>query len=180
MERILEISRLVPVVLLLTLSTVSEAAEMCAQSQLQALPSNHPECLFYTGTEHFRKKNYVAARLQWQALLDSKDLPLEHEHFRTSAYNNLGFLHYMGLGTPPDHALAIKKWTHAMNLGHEEAAYHLCHSYGDASEPEYNPKRALSYCRESLRRYGQLKSHDKSSSKVIDQLRKYIAKLEAK
>jgi tetratricopeptide (TPR) repeat protein len=165
---------------LFALGASSGAAELCKQHKLQTLPAMHPECPFYTGTAKYREKDYAAARTQWQALIDLKSVPREDEHPRIDAYNNLGFLYYTGRGVPRNHTRAIEYWGYAVIAGHEEAAYHLCHTYGKVDEPEYDPQRALGYCREAVRRYGQLKEQDQGTAEVIAQLKTYIERLEAR
>lgn len=64
-------------------------------------------------------------------------------------------------------------WLPAEKAGHEEAAYHLCHAY-----EEENPKLALGYCREALRRYGKVEGTE--NGEVVAQLRLYINRLEAR
>jgi TPR repeat protein len=178
-EEALKFVRLLTVSVIVAFSSPPNAAENCAQVALQSLPENHPACLFYTGTEGFRKHDYTYAKARWDALLKLPEIPLELEYLRTNAYNNLGFLYYMGWGTSVDHRHAIENWSYATKLGHEEAAYHLCHTYGDAKEPEYDPKVALGYCRESLRRYSLLNEKNEATSEVVAQLKGYIIRLES-
>ena len=110
-----------------------------------------------------------------------ESVPLEYEHLRTSAYNNLGYLYFMGQGVKKDRSVAIEYWIHASTLGHEESTYHLCHAYGDAKESGYDPKKALGYCREALRRYSLVKTEDDTSNEVIiKQLDSYVTRLGGK
>ncbi|WP_157604157.1 hypothetical protein [Rhizobacter sp. Root1221] len=113
---------------------------------------------------------------EWLAVVGTKDLPKELEYLRLSAQNNVGYLYYMGLGVQKNSELAIQQyWLPAEEAGHEEAAYHLCHAYADA-----NPKLALGYCREALRRYRKLSEADENGGEVVAQLRRYISRLEAR
>jgi TPR repeat protein len=149
-------------------------------TDLQALPRNHPKCLFYSGTESFRARSYASASASWQALVRLEEVPVDLEHYRTDAYNNLGYLYFMGWGVRKNRDRAIDYWKYATKLGHEESAYHLCHVYGESEEPTYNPSVALGYCRESLRQYMQSVGKRKEAEEVIAQLNRYIAGLEAK
>ena len=169
---------------LLVAAVVSAAphasAQMCKAPELEDRTIGHPECLFYTGTAAFREKKYDEARSSWQQLAERQDLPIDLEHLRTSALNNLGYLNYLGLGSAPDRLLAFRLWNLAVQRGHEEAAYHLCLAQGDQNEPEFDPPVALPYCREARRRYGELKNSENEHDEVVRQLNSYISRLEAK
>ena len=159
--------------LALTVPTVNAAA--CREPKLESRSSEHPECLFYEGTRHFRLKEYPAALRAWQAIADMKNIPKEFEYLRVDAQNNLGYLYYMGWGVERDPERAIQQfWLPAERAGHEEAAYHLCHAYAEAE-----PLLALGYCREALRRYGKAGTAEDNAT-VIAQLRRYIARLEGR
>lgn len=168
--------RFVVAIALIALAVASSAnAAPCREPKLEAVSSDHPECRFYKGTRHFREKEYSSALQEWLAVVDTKDMPKEFEYLRLSAQNNLGYLHYMGLGVKQNSELAIQQyWLPAEKAGHEEAAYHLCHAYADE-----NRKLALGYCREALRRYGKLSEADEDNSEVVAQIRRYISRLEA-
>lgn len=169
--------RLANFIFLVALAVASSAnATPCQEPKLESVASDHPECRFYKGTRYFREKNYSVAMQEWLAVVDTKDMPKELEHLRLSAQNNLGYLHYVGLGIQKNSEVAIQKyWLPAEKAGHEEAAYHLCHAYADE-----NRKAALGYCREALRRYRKLSDDDEENSEVISQLRRYISSLEAR
>ena len=168
--------RFVVAIALIALAVASSAnAAPCQEPKLEAVFSDHPECRFYKGTRHFREKEYSSALQEWLAVVDAKDMPKEFEYLQLSAQNNLGYLHYMGLGVKQNSELAIQQyWLPAEKAGHEEAAYHLCHAYADE-----NRKLALGYCREALRRYGKLSEADEDNSEVVAQIRRYISRLEA-
>jgi hypothetical protein len=65
-----------------------------------------------------------------------------------------------------------------MRSGNEESAYHLCHAFAEKKEPTYNPRVALGYCREGLRRYGLLKERDDQPDEIVHQLQAYVRALE--
>lgn len=157
------------------ISSIASAAA-CEEPKLESVPSTHPECYFYKGTRHFRAKEYSAALEAWLAVVNQKNLPKELEYLRVDAQNNLGFLYYMGWGVKQNSALAIERfWQPAEKAGHDEAAYHLCHSYVDEGS-----KLALGYCREALRRYTKGGRTDSDDSEVVAQIRKYLSRLEAR
>ncbi len=136
-------------------SSVARAAEMCEEKNLESVPAKSVECYFYSGTRNFRAKNYQAAAVNWTALINLKSVPVELEYLRLDAYNNLGFLYFIGDGVKKNQKLALKYWNNATKAGHEESAYHLCHAYGENKTAIYNPKLALGFCKEALRRYNQ-------------------------
>ncbi|MYN25625.1 sel1 repeat family protein [Duganella levis] len=155
-------------------SASAAAAAPCQEPKLESVPSTHTECYFYKGTSHFRAEEYSAALKEWLVIVDKADIPIELEHFRASAQNNIGFLYYMGWGVKQSSEIAIAYWLPAAKAGHDEATYHLCHAYADAGS-----KLALGYCREALRRYNRTGSTDSEDSEVVAQIREYISRLEA-
>lgn len=155
----------------LTASTATAAP--CQEPKLESVPSTHTECYFYKGTRHFRAEEYSAALKEWLVIVDKTDIPIELEHFRANAQNNIGFLYYMGWGVEQNSKTAIEYWLPAAKAGHHEAAYHLCHAYADAGN-----QLALGYCREALRRYNNGGSSDSEDSEVVAQIREYISHLE--
>ncbi len=152
-------------------STASAAP--CQEPKLESVPSTDAECYFYKGTRHFRAQEYSAALKEWLALVDKTDIPVESEHFRANAQNNIGFLYYMGWGVKQSPEIAIERyWLPAAKAGHAEAAYHLCHAYADEGN-----QIALGYCREALRRY---EKSERTDSEAVAQIREYISHLEAR
>ena len=172
------VPKLLIAALLFVFSAASGAADMCKLDKLKSVPANDPACYFYSGTASFRGGNYSDAAASWTKLVSLKSVPVDLEHFRTSAYNNLGYLYFFGRGVKKDKALAIQYWNYATRAGNEESAYHLCHAYGEKNEPTYNPKIALTYCKEALRRYNQLPKGGEGGSDVVRQINAYIARLE--
>lgn len=161
-------------------ATTAGAAEMCKLEKLQSVTANDPVCYFYSGTASFRDGKYSDAAASWTKLANLKSVPVELEHLKTSAYNNLGFLYFTGKGLTTDKKLAIKYWNYATEAGNEEAGYHLCHAYADKREPTYNPKTALGYCKEALRRYSQLQNSNEDNSEIVRQINSYLSRLENK
>ena len=153
------------------------AEERCQLKELESVSASHPECLFYSGTAAFREENYSEAAHFWKTLISTQSIPIEYEHLKISAYNNLGYLYFFGHGVTPNKKAAIEYWMHATKAGNEEAPYHLCHAYAEEKEPSYNPGRALGFCKEALRRYELLEEHSEGTEEIVRQLKRYIRKL---
>ena len=90
----------------------------------------------FVGTQNFREEDYATAFRSWERLRTLGEVPAEFRHHQWSAYNNLGYLHYMGLGVEPHAGRAIAHWQVAYAEGHEESAYHLCHAHADPALPQ--------------------------------------------
>ena len=155
----------------LLIAVQAHGADLCTLPKLTEVAADHPQCLFYSGTEKYRAGDYAGAKSFWQKLVSVKDISPEFAELKTSAYNNLGFLHYMGWGAAMDRPLAIDYWKHAAIMGHEEATYHLCHVYGQRDNPEFDLDYGLEYCKEALKRYAKHKDLDESREEVIDQIK---------
>lgn len=164
--------------LLAFLSVGAYGAGKCQVENMQDVPADDPECFFYSGTAAYREEDFETAAVNWKKLIGIKSVPVESEHLKVSAYNNLGYLYYFGNGVKTNKKAALEYWAYAMKAGNEEAAYHLCHAYGGEKEPTYNPGLAIGYCKEGLRRYLLLKERDEQLEDIVNQLRKYIRILE--
>lgn len=161
-------------------SAIVEAAGdgSCQLEEMRGTPVNDPECYFYSGTAAFRAEDYEKAASFWKSLIGLKSVPVEAQHLKVSAYNNLGFLYFFGHGVETNKKAAIEYWSYAMKSGNEESAYHLCHAFAEKKEPTYNPKVALGYCTEGLRRYGLLKERDGQLDEIVRELLAYVHTLE--
>jgi TPR repeat protein len=137
--------------------------------------NEHPECLFYLGTKNFREKNYAAAFGSWERLRTLGETAPDFQHYKMDVHNNLGYLHYMGLGTEANTTLAIEYWKLAYEAGHAESTYHLCHAYGDPELPEYRPKLAFGYCETAIHRYDR--KPETGDAEIRQQLHKYVSRL---
>ena len=164
--------------LLVFLTANAFGAATCPLEELKGTSADTPECYFYSGTTAYRAKDFETAATYWKKVIGINSVPVELEHLKVDAYNNLGFLYFFGNGVQPNKMAAIEYWTYAMKSGNDEAAYHLCHAYADKKEPMYNPKKALGYCKEGLRRYSLLKNRNDQIEEVVVQLQKYVRKLE--
>ena len=160
--------------IVLGFASCNALAADCSLPALKDKSNEHPECLFYVGTKNFREKNFAAAFGSWERLRTLEEVPPEFDGYKVDAYNNLGYLHYMGLGTKANPKLALEYWKLAYKAGHAESSYHLCHAYGDADQSEYSPKAALGYCEEAIRRYGKASDVE---PEILQQLRQYVSRL---
>ncbi len=164
--------------LLAFLSVSSYGADKCQLQKLEDLSADDPECYFYSGTTAFRAKDFEKAASYWKSLISLKSVPVEAEHLKVDAYNNLGYLYFYGNGVKINKKAALEYWAYALKAGNEEAAYHLCHAHAERKEPTYNPSVALGYCKEALRRYALLKERDEQIEDIVSQLRSYVQGLE--
>lgn len=164
---------------LLLIAQGAAHAGTCQEPGLNEVANEHVACRFFTGTRLFREGDHLGARLNWEYVLASDDRGDDVEKLRTDARNNLGYLLYMGLGTKPNRAKALQLWEAAARDGQDESSYHLCHAYGDAKQPEYQPQVALRYCREALARYDKLPiaERDRATEAIVRDIQKYIAGL---
>lgn len=158
----------------------SSAQDGCIPPPSPSTTRAYVECLFFSGTQHFRGKEYPRALALWQQLAELPEMSAELEAYRLDAYNNVGFLLYMGWGTAPQRQKSLQLWQSAYKAGHAEATYHLCHFYGEPAEPEYEPALALRYCREALLRYKKLGDRPGQSEAVVKQLELYVSRLESR
>jgi hypothetical protein len=165
-------------ILLAFLTTNALGATTCPLEELKDISADTPECYFYIGTAAYRAKDFEKAATYWKELIGLNLVPIEVEHLKVEAYNNLGYLYFFGKGVPINKMAAIEYWTYAMKSGNEESAYHLCHAYADKKEPMYNPKVALGYCKEGIRRYALLKEWDIQIKEIVGELQKYVRNLE--
>ena len=159
---------------------VHAAGDSCPEPGIgDDLPADHPACLYYTGTWHYRNERMEQAATSWSGLVGRDDLGGEYDELRTNALNNLGYLRFYGLGLEEDKTAAIGLWREAVSLGHDESEFHLCHAYGDANEPTYNAVRARRHCRRADAIYSALPEPDEDDRAVLEIIREYRAIVEA-
>jgi TPR repeat protein len=80
------------------------------------------ETEYNLGVQAYRVKDYSSARQHWTRAVE------EHE---ITAYNNLGFLLYYGLGGEPDATRAVSLWMTAAKSGETESQWHLGQAFED-------------------------------------------------
>ena len=90
------------------------------------------------GVDAYRVKDYAAARLHWSKAVDEQEL---------SAFNNLGYLLYYGLGGEPDTTRAVVLWLKAARDGHSEAQWHLGRAFEDGEGTKQSTIEAYAWYR---------------------------------
>ena len=144
----------------------------------EGMSANHPVCLFYTGTQHFRNERYEMAAMSWDTLRQLPEIESEHLSLRISALNNLGYLYFSGFGVDADEALAVSYWRDAVSLGHDESEYHLCYALGNPDAPTFEPVTAKMHCDKAEAIYSFIKEPGESDKVILEIIRKYQALLD--
>ncbi len=135
--------------------------------------SSDIEKYFYTGTCHYRNKDHHLSVKSWEKLAQLKVNSEKDEELKVDVLNNLGYMKFFGYGTETDKETAISYWREAIQLGHYEAEYHLCHAYGDDDQPTYNIAKARKHCEKARLIY---KGKDDSDPEILESIEKYIKK----
>ena len=125
-----------------------------------------PDDAYNRGVQAFRVKDYATARVQWAKAVDAN---------MTHAFNNLGFLYYMGWGGKEDVPRAIALWTTAAKRGHDESQYHLGQAYEEGTGVPRSLVQAYAWYRASL--VNSPAEEVKSSSKELDKRRQALVRL---
>lgn len=137
--------------------------------------SSEVEKYFYTGTCHYRNKDYGLSVKNWEMILPLSPESDEDEELKISVLNNLGYMKYFGYGTAKDQKSAMKYWKEAILLGHYEAEYHLCHAYGDSDQPTYNVAKARTHCEKARLIY---KGMDEPDQEILEDIEYYLSKIQ--
>jgi TPR repeat protein len=154
------------------------AKESCSPQKLGlSRESVLAERLFYTGTCHYRNKNYSKAVNQWNRLLAIKKIDPQFVSLKVDVLNNLGYMLFFGHGTAEDKHRAMAYWKTAASLGHTESEYHLCHAYADKEVSTYQPKQALKQCKKAKSKYQKLKKRDAEENMILSQINHYLKDL---
>jgi TPR repeat protein len=143
------------------------------EGKYEEYSTNHPLCLYYTGTESYRNNHYLEASKKWESLLSISPIQKEYNELFISAHNNLGYLYFHGLGVERNTSKSLEHWHKAVSLGHEESEYHLCYVYGDPNSPAFSPHDALPHCKKADAIYSGKKDKDKDDDEIIKIIRKY-------
>ncbi|WP_299776130.1 sel1 repeat family protein [uncultured Pseudoteredinibacter sp.] len=161
---------------LLSISAVSFAKEKCDPSSIGVTDSSSEiERYFYTGTCHYRNKDYSLSVKNWEGLALLEAESASDEELKVDVLNNLGYMKFFGFGTEKDQKTAISYWREAVLLGHYEAEYHLCHAYADKKQPTYNLAKARKHCEKAKLIY---KGKDDSNSEILSIINSYLEKIE--
>jgi TPR repeat protein len=170
-----DIMKLILITIMLTLSFFAHSDEACDLETI-GLDENSDiaEQLFFTGTCHYRNKEYDLSVKSWEKLSAFKKINPEYEEHQIDVLNNLGYMKFYGYGTTKDQPQAIVYWKKAILLGHYEAEYHLCHAYADKDESTYHIVKARKHCEKALLIY---KGMDEQDKEIIDTIKKYISQI---
>ena len=154
--------------------------ERCfVEGEYQEYPVEHPLCLFYTGTEHYRNGDYRNAGNKWEELLSLNPIPEEYRDLLIDANNNLGYLYFHGYGVNSDVEKGIAHWLEAVAAGHDESEYHLCYAYGDPEFVSYAPEKALRHCERAEEIYTGKPDHEEGDEEVLMIIKRYKTDLQA-
>jgi len=163
------------IVLLLPLCA---AAESCSLEEVNLTPdSARVERLFYTGTCHFRKKEYRQSVELWKELVEMTAVGPTEVELQTGALNNLGYMLFFGFGVDEDKAAAVSYWRKAIGLGQIESEFHLCHAFADPDMSTYDPTSAVAHCEKAKLIYQGIKKKTKDDKVILRQIKKYLAQL---
>ncbi len=136
--------------------------------------SSHIKKYFYTGTCHYRNKDYDLSVKNWEKIPSLKPSSNEDEELKIDVLNNLGYMKFFGYGTSRDQKIAMSYWQEAILLGHYEAEYHLCHAYADRDQSTFNIAKARKHCEKAKLIY---KSKEDSDPKILSDIELYIEKI---
>lgn len=152
-------------------SLVVIAKEDCSLKGIALDDDAHvSERLFYTGTCHYRNKDYSLSATAWRELAQLKNVPPEYEGYQIDVLNNLGYLLFFGYGLEKNQREAMNYWRQAISLGHTESEYHLCHAYADNEESTYDVFKAKKHCAKALLIYQGMEDPDQE---ILNQLEAY-------
>jgi len=167
--------KLILITIMMTLSFFARSNEAC---DLEAIGLNKnsdiERQLFFTGTCHYRNKEFDLAVKSWEELSSLKNINQEYNEYQIDVLNNLGYMKFFGYGTTKDQPQAIVYWKEAILLGHYEAEFHLCHAYADKNELTYHLAKARKHCEKALLIY---KGMDEQDKETIDIIKKYRSQI---
>jgi len=170
--------KLLFLLVLIPLSAIDK--EDCSPDSLDITETTHVvENLFYTGTCHYRNKNYNLSAQSWKKIASMDNVEPEFEELQISSLNNLGYLMFFGFGLEKDQESAIEYWTKAVSLGHEESEYHLCHAFADKDDGTYSPQRAKAHCKKAEAIYQAIEEKDEGDKEILRQIKIYKAVLDS-
>jgi TPR repeat protein len=120
------------------------------------------------GVEAYRAKDYSAARKHWATAVKEK---------QTSAYNNLGYLLYHGLGGGTDHLQAVSLWFEAAKDGHSEAQWHLGKAFEDGKGTEQSLVEAYAWYRCAVANSQSAPKDDEAEAQIAQDASKALSML---
>lgn len=163
--------RFILAIIIITFSCFSHSGEKCDPKSIGLdEQSDVAEKLFFTGTCHYRNKEYDLSVESWERLSSLRNINPEYEEYQIDVLNNLGYMKFFGYGTLKNQPQAIEYWKKAILMGHHEAEYHLCHAYAEKKESTYHLAKARKHCKKALLIY---KGMDEQDMEIIDIIKKY-------
>lgn len=164
--------------LVLSVPLCAAANESCTLEELKLSPASPlAERLFYTGTCHYRNKEYQQSVELWKKLLELRTVEPAHTALQVSALNNLGYMLFFGNGIAENKQEAIAYWNKAIGMGHTEAEYHLCHAYADVDVSTYNPVKAIAHCEKAELIYRGMREKGSDDGEILKQIETYLKQL---
>jgi len=159
------------IVMILMFTPFAYSGESCKEAAIGLdEKSDIAEKLFYTGTCHYRNKEYGLSVKNWEKLSSLTNVDPAYEEYQIDVLNNLGYMKFYGYGTNKNQRLAVDYWQKAILMGHEEAEYHLCHAYADEGESTFHLAKAKKHCKKALLIY---RGMDKKDMEIINIIEKY-------
>ncbi len=163
------------------LSAYSYAKESCDLESLKLTSESAlAERLFYVGTCHYRNEEYEKSVGLWKQLAELKNIEPKYSELQVDSLNNLGYMLFFGYGIQENKAEAMRYWNDAINLGHTEAEFHLCHAYGDSKVSTYNPVKAIAHCKKAQLVYRGMKDKSSGEKENLKIINNYLKDLNVK
>ena len=161
-------------ILILVLPVSAFGKEICSLEELDMNAETYVvERLYYTGTCHYRNKNYNLSAESWRELAHMENVKPEFKELQVNSLNNLGFLLFLGYGVNKNQASAVEYWAKAVSLGHQESEYHLCHAYAGKDDKTYNPQLAKVHCNKAEAIYRSIEEKDDEDKEILRQIKSY-------
>ncbi|MDE1465569.1 hypothetical protein [Spartinivicinus poritis] len=161
------------------LSTIVSGKENCSLEAVGLTSkADIAQKLFYTGTCHYRNKDYEGAAASWEKLSVLEEVNPDYNNLQVDALNNLGYLKFFGYGVNTDKKLAIKFWEKAITLGQYESEYHLCHAYADSDEPTFDVAKAKKHCEKAYFIYNGIENKSEGQKEIFELVKKYRASIQ--
>jgi TPR repeat protein len=135
-----------------------------------AAASPIPDTAYNLGVRAFQVKDYALARQHWSQAAEENE---------TSAFNNLGFLLYNGMGGEADPVRAVALWAKAAALGHSEAQWHLAKAFEDGKGTSASMTDAYAWYRCASANFPAV-AQDEAESEIAQDARQSLLRLLAR
>ena len=120
------------------------------------------------GQHAYNAEDYSAAREHWTRALNKGEI---------YAFNNLGYLHYYGLGGPSDPDEAVKLWRKGATAGDSEAQWHLGNAHEAGKGAPQSNVEAYAWYLCAIANAERSASTDATEAAIADQARSSDAAL---